>query len=87
MKDVEANRLTDSDRNAITARVTEVLKMWRHNAPFGRMPSICSSDIVALERTAYHSIGCNVHDLRDSELEEIEATVNRLAATLGTVAA
>ena len=76
IRDIDAdrlteNRLTDSDRSTITARLAEVIQgysvlsqvsPWRSDAP-------------TLERVAAHAIGCSADDLRDSEMSEIRAIV------------
>lgn len=64
----DENRLTDHDRNAITARLDEVI------AGYG--PYIAGwSDVPTMERIAAHAVGCCHDDLRDSEMSEIRAIV------------
>ena len=63
------NRLTDSDRTAITARLAEVVEGY--GGPY--RPTW--ADAPTLERIAVHSIGCSADDLRDSEMSEIRAIV------------
>lgn len=69
MPDRQSNRLTDNDRAVIRARIKEVLRNW--DDP--------TTEEVA--REGYHAIGCNVHDLRDSELEEIDGMVTAALAS------
>ena len=59
------NRLTDIDRAAITKRLREVI------AGYGRDYRANMVDALAHNRIAWHAIGCDASDLRDSELDEI----------------
>ena len=56
------NRLTDSDRDTITARLAEVVEGY--GGPY--RPTW--ADAPTLERIAVHAIGCSADDLRDRAL-------------------
>lgn len=71
---VEVNRLSDQDREAIGRRVAEVLRNLRPR--WVAVPdSLDAGAVGTLQRAAYWSIGCNVHDLRDVELAEIDVLI------------
>ena len=67
------NRLTDSDRSTITARLAETAAKYRHPSSLPNTPRW--SDVPTMERVAAHAIGCSADDLRDSEMSEIRAIV------------
>ena len=76
IRDIDAdrlteNRLTDSDRSTITARLAEVIQGYSVLSQV----SPTGSDAPTLERVAAHAIGCSADDLRDSEMSEIRAIV------------
>lgn len=74
------NRLTEEDRCRIHAALTEMVTNW----PRTYKPTV-GSDALAMTRLAAHSIGCSLHDLRTSEIDEITAAVHAFieAARLG----
>lgn len=71
--DIEADRLTDEDRDKIRARIGETIAELRRPATW--------ADVPALERIAAHAIGCNAYDLRTVELEWIADTVREEVAS------
>ncbi len=72
------NRLVDSDRDRIRARVNSTVAEWRRQSITGAWTA-GPADLDVLRRVACHSIGCIEDDLRESELAEIAATVAELA--------
>jgi hypothetical protein len=72
---IHENRLTHSDYSAIIERVCDVVHRWQAQGGFA-----IGVDDEALRRVAYHSIGCSVYDLRDSELDVIGSLVLRLTS-------
>ncbi len=76
------NRLTDADRARIDARLTGYVTPL-----IGNYTLRIGSDDLAMIRLAAHSIGCSIDDLRDSEIDEITATVSAFieAAALGMI--
>lgn len=66
--DHTANRLTEGDRARVIAAVAGACAEWR---AAGGTPSI--RDLKTLARLGANSIGCAEHDLRQSELDWIEA--------------
>lgn len=73
----QENRLSDNDRAAMAARVTETVRAWPRpkHAPQGWAPSPGPTAIDALVRIAASAIGCSGHDLREVELTEIREMV------------
>jgi hypothetical protein len=70
----DENRLTDDDRERMRVRVAEAVEL--HKAAATRRDwSPYWGDVPTYERLAYHALGCSAHDLRDSELREIEHLV------------
>lgn len=62
---IEANRLTDADRDAMTAKVREIAKCWHAT----HIPvAITDGEVRFLERAAYRVLGCIPYDLRDVEI-------------------
>lgn len=70
------NRFTDADRATIIARLAEVTAAWprTHNATVG-------ADGETLTRVGAHAIGCGLHDLRQSEEDEVRTFA---AAAIGS---
>jgi hypothetical protein len=74
MSTINDYRLTVSDEIAIRVRVAEVIDGWRYGSPSKSVD--CSSTAVAtLVRVGCHAIGCSTDDLRDVELDWIDAEV------------
>lgn len=83
MHSLEANRLTDSDREAMRTRVRETMALWRPTAwrPL-RKSDIGPESLMALYRVAAHAIGCSDADLREAELAERDAIVHEIVGEL-----
>ncbi len=71
----ERNRLTDDDRKAIDNHIVATLEQRRLTMDGQRWPQLSANDLVELRRSSYRAIGCTDADLRDVELEEIDAMV------------
>ena len=76
----EASRLSDDDREAMDARLREILAAWALST-LERRYAPTAGDVVAMTRAMVHAIGCTVADLRVCELAEINA---RACATVGS---
>lgn len=85
MSDIEANRLTTSDRERMRTAVAETLARWDTGARQlhgpGARQDVGPIGIEALERIARHVIGCGTADLRDAELDEIAGMVLSAVST------
>lgn len=69
--DLDANRLSDSDRAVIRDRIASTVFHYSDHCDYvGKW-----SDVPTVSRVAYHAIGCTEYDLRESELSEIRAMV------------
>ena len=73
-------RLTDGDEFAAIARTRETVKLWQRtrSAPNDYVTS--ADECNTLERLAAGAIGCNLYDLRDSELAWVANMVRVVAA-------
>lgn len=78
----EANRLTDDDRKAIENHITAWLEGRRHAMSDRQWSVLAAAEHEQLRQSAYRAIGCSVHDLRDVELEEVDAMVLSAALML-----
>ena len=77
---LEAYRLTEEDEGRVTARIDETLADWKR-AGHSRPVAVGTVEWETLRRLAFHSIGCSVHDLRDSEIAWVEAAMRERVAS------
>lgn len=79
--DIESSRLTADDIQAIRCRIHETVRTWvalKVEQPY---------NLPRLRSIAMWAIGCNHHDLRDSELDMVDDLISieflRIAMTNG----
>ena len=76
--DHTAYRLTFEDEQRITTRIGEVTTSRRLTSPTSSF-KMGPAETETLRRCACGSIGCCVYDLRDSEIEWIDARIAEVA--------
>lgn len=72
MPDTTSNRLTDTDRAAIRGRMVETVAGWGS--------SRTGAAHETLVRAGLGAIGCGRADMRDVELDEVEAVASEVLA-------